>query len=510
MGMLVSSGWFGRGRLAGAVAAAMLGVGAGRGVAAERPVTIPLDSLGAQLAGGRPGAGASVTTVNFVGDHHVLLTFPVRRLMKRLEDREPEDEDRTIEAVLVDVPSGKVAARTSWRVHDGGQYLWDLGRGRFMLRIRERLEVFAPLAHLSTEHPFEEHRLLRFDRRIMGILVAAEKDLLTVETLERKITVKGVGAEAADRKELDGPVEVNFYRLMEGAAGEVEAVGAGRVLSATGTIEVPMTRDGYLDATVESKTTWVFDYIGHTGKKTELAPYDTSCFPRAKFVSRSEFVAFGCKGSADKVMIGGFDMKGRQMWQQNFFDSFLSPTFAFAPEAGRFVLSRALIPGPASMLAGVEVTPDLMTGQDVQVMQTATGKQIFHLAVTPVQRAGQNVALSADGLEFAAIRSGVLEIYRLPALSGKDKAEVGLAREVSIERASGPIRLPTRSKTVAVVVAPEVREEPVPAAPEKAPAVVAAAPVVKKPVQVQVNVGDATGDEPRSRPTLYGAGEGPH
>ena len=486
----------------GALLLGLAGIGlAVRVRAAEKPLVFPLEALGAQAAaGGRPvAAGTTLATVNWVGEHHVLVTFPVRRLMKRMEDSQPGDEDRTVAAVLVDLPSGTVAARTEWRLHDGGQYLWDLGRGRFMLRVRERLEVFAPLAHLAAEHPFEERRLLNFDRRIAGILVSAERDLLTVETMERRPPApKG---SVAVRRDGEGPVDLNFYRLV-GGPGEVSAVGVGRVVSNDGAIEIPMTEEGYLDATQESKGTWVFDYLSHGGKKTELSPFDTSCFPRAKFVSRSEFVAFGCRGSVDKVMIGGFDMKGREMWQQNFFDSFVYPTFSYAPEAGRFAMSRAVLPGAASTFAGVDVAPETLTGQDIQVLQMVTGKPVFHLVVTPVQRAGQNFSLAPDGLALAVIRAGALEIYRLPGLSAKDRGEVAAARGVELERASGPIRLPTRSKTV-VMAAPAVAEPA--AAPEKA-----AAPLEKKQVEVPVNVGDVpAGEEPRRAPTLYGAGEGP-
>ena len=120
--------------------------------------------------------------MHFVGDHHLLVTFPVRRLMKRLAECEPDDEDRMIDAVLVDVPSGKVAARASWRVHDSGQYLWDLGHGRFMVRVRDRLVTVAPLENLSTEHPFEERTCWLTSGGWWGLLVSAEEDLLTVET----------------------------------------------------------------------------------------------------------------------------------------------------------------------------------------------------------------------------------------------------------------------------------------------------------------------------------------
>src|SRR5215470_4116749 len=89
-------------------------------------------------------AGSSMFTIDFVDDQHLLLTYSTKRLLQRLRDCPPGDQDRVIEAVLLEVPGGKVLARTSWRTHDRGQYLWNLGQGRFMLRIRDTLTTFAP------------------------------------------------------------------------------------------------------------------------------------------------------------------------------------------------------------------------------------------------------------------------------------------------------------------------------------------------------------------------------
>ena len=477
---------------------AVFGVGLGLAKGPEKPVTISLVDLGQQTPGGRPQVpGSTQATVNFVGDHHLLVTFPVRRLMKRLAECEPDDEDRMIDAVLVDVPSGKVAARASWRVHDSGQYLWDLGQGRFLLRVKNRLLTVAPLDKLLTEHPFEEKTLLAYDRQVVGVLVSAEEDLLTVETRARQ---------AGGAKSPDGPVEVNFYRMEEEDKGGEIAVSAGRVLSRV-PVELPMTRDGYLDTSEEKKGRWVFDYISHGGKKTELAPYDTTCYPFAKFVSRSEFVAFGCRGSADKLEIGGFDMRGAEMWQQNFYDAFVHPTFSFAPEAGRFALGRAITVGAGGMM-GPGANPDdsQLSGQDVEVLQAHSGKQIFHTVVTPVQRAGQNFALAPDGMEIAVIRGAEVELHRLPGMSGRDRQEVKEAREVALERASGAIVLPTRSRVVASATEREDADGyyklPPPAlVKQETPA------VAPKPVEHTVENGDKSDDGPRKAPTLYKPGE---
>src|SRR6185312_12787919 len=99
----------------------------------EPETRIPLDSLGFQAQSPQfLEAGSSMFTLNYVDDHHLLLTFGVHKLMERIPNDPPDDEDRMVEAVLLEAPSGKVLARADWRLHDSGQYLWSLGHGRFL------------------------------------------------------------------------------------------------------------------------------------------------------------------------------------------------------------------------------------------------------------------------------------------------------------------------------------------------------------------------------------------
>lgn len=490
-------------RIASALCVCLLAVSA-LARAPEKMKVIPLADLGQQSAGGRPPTpGNTVATVHFAGEHHMLVTFPVRRLMKRLPDTQPGDDDRMIEAVLVDIPSGKVAARTTWRVHDSSQYLWDLGHGRFLLRNRSHLVTVAPLENLSRPEPFEEHKLLSFDDRIVGIIVSAETDLLTVETTSQPLP-DGIHPvpkfEGAD-------VIISFFRLHE-APGSVVASHAGSVRSAV-PLALPVTADGYLDISAESKTRWLFDYLPHEGKKVELSPYDTTCFPRAIFVSRTEFVAFGCRGSVDKVEIGGFNMKAEELWEQSLTEAFAFPSFSFAPASGRFALGRALSSVTMGMLPqDQDPMGDQLTGQDIQVYQASTGKAVFHTVVVPAQRIGQNFSLSADGMQIAVIRDGVIEIYQLPALSGHDKQDVKGNREFALEHATGPIRLPTRVRAQSAPAAASAPVAPVapPVAAQPAPAV-ASTPSKPQPIENPVNVGDVPAGEGRKRPTLYNPGE---
>ena len=149
------------GRVAMLAACAFLWAAVSTGVALARdsdPIQrIPLEAMGFQaMVPDFLLSGSSMLTVDFVDDKHLLVTFSLRKLMKREVDDPPDDEDRTVGAFLLELPSGKVVARTEWRLHDRGQYLWALGHGRFLLRIRDQLTMFAPMAAKTPDEMFRQ------------------------------------------------------------------------------------------------------------------------------------------------------------------------------------------------------------------------------------------------------------------------------------------------------------------------------------------------------------------
>src|SRR5271155_223476 len=118
----------------------------------EPPLRIPLENLGFQpLSTQFLLNGSSMLTLHYVDDKHLLITFVVHRLIPRLPNEPEDDQDRVVDAILLEIPTAKILARTSWHLHDRAQYLWNLGHGHFLLRIRETLTTFAPLANLSSE-----------------------------------------------------------------------------------------------------------------------------------------------------------------------------------------------------------------------------------------------------------------------------------------------------------------------------------------------------------------------
>ena len=504
-----------------------------------QPLRIPLEPLGYRsILPDFMVAGDSMLTVDFVGNDHLLVTFAVRRLMKREANDGPDDDVRTIGAVLIELPTGKVMARTEWRLHDRRQYLWNLGQGRFLLRVRDQLSVLSPLEGVKAGNAFRERQLSHIDRQIVAILVSAEHDLLTVETIQ-PATAPGqatgitVGGDPA-------PVLIDFYRLHSSGAGAegLELTPAGSIRTHTA-VALPLTTAGFLEVLDGGKNRWMFNFDELAGKVDELAEFDTSCFPVPTFIGPGEFVTFACRGSEDRVEFAGFNLKGEQMWQQNFSESQVTPTFAFAPAAGRFALGRTLVSIPVD--SDFPLNASVVTGQEVRVYQSYNGAVLFKTDCSPVERAGQNFALSEDGARLAAVREttvrhaatadyaayvqreAAVEVYDLPPLSDADRAAVKAAQAQAPADSGARIDMALEriSKAATKRSGEAIGDEPstVPAA---APAVDEAAAAgngnagnaAQGSAENQAGTagtgapeGDVTPATPRKPPTLYGPDE---
>jgi hypothetical protein len=428
---------------------------------------IPLEPLGLQhLPPQLVTAGSSLLTLHYVDEHHLLVTFAVRRLMKRIPEDAPEDFDRTVDAVLLDLPSAKVLARTSWRLHDTGRYLWSLGRGRFLLRIHDRLTTFAPVANLPTGEPFHESPLLDTTRRVAVVLFSPDASLLTLETtaarpakpdtvaspnppaapLRRPGTLiprtgpPPSGADSESPTPTRVPFQINFYRLSVPATATegVHVIAAG-VIGSARPVAIPADASGFINVVDEGQGHWAFNFNTYAGKTEELSPFDSNCQPFPELVSRSEFVAFGCRNGQDPQVFAGFNFRGEEMWEQILPGSYISPSLAFSPVADRFALSRVLTTG--TLPAVGEPIPDQITAQNVTVYQTDNGRQIFTINCTPVSRSGENFTLSPDGMDVAVVRDATVEIYRLPELSSKDRAGLKKAESLTPLLGEGPVRI---------------------------------------------------------------------
>jgi hypothetical protein len=413
----------------------------------EPPLRIPLENLGFQpLSSEFLLNGSSMLTVHYIDDKHLLLTFVVHRLIPRLADEPVDDQDRVVDALLLELPSGRILSRTTWHLHDHAQYLWNLGHGHFLLRIRDTLTSFAPLANLSTGQPFAQQPfLVSNERRLAAVILSPDCDLLIIESVRRNpvkpktdITdLFGPGTPSMPQLKERDRVQINFYRIHAGDDGGPILRRYAGVVQAQNTGDIPVSTAGYLAVVDQGRQHWAFDFHSFAGKTDELAPFDSTCSPAPLFVSHSEFIAFGCKSGQTRQLLGGFNMRGEEMWQQGLFGDFVAPSLDFAPAGGRFALSRIML--RTSAIADQPISADEVTTQSVVVYQIDSGKQLLRVACSPIERAGQNFALSPDGMTLAVVHADAVEIYTLPPLSPKDEAAVKLAQTTAPPETSVPV-----------------------------------------------------------------------
>jgi hypothetical protein len=125
------------------------------------------------------------------------------------------------------------------------------------------------------------------------------------------------------------------------------------------------------------------------------------------------------------------------MWEQNISENYVSPSFVFAPAGGRFALGRLIL--HTSFDLEEPIQPELLGPQSVVVYQTDSGKQILRVDCSPIERAGQNFDLSADGMNLAVIRNDAIEIYSLPSLTAQEQKAIQMAKASEPPEVDSPV-----------------------------------------------------------------------
>jgi hypothetical protein len=387
--------------------------------------------------------GSSMLTVHFLDDSHLLVTFSLRKLIPRLPNDPPTDEDRLVAAEVVELPSGKVKARSEWHLHDHARYLWSLGQGRFIVRIGDGLYSIAPLANLMSAEPFELKPFPNRGRGLSAIFVSPDNKLVTVETAykDKRETVVTLGD--VDTATGDTRTVVDFYRLHgDGtSASPLVAANAGTVL-APRPLWLPVDADGYLWAQEGGRGRWAMSFNGFASKTLDLGMVDSSCEPRMQWVSPSEYLVMSCQGADDHIKVASYGLDGHETWEEGLGD-FGPPTFAFAPSSGRFAVSHVSTRAPSIDNAGVggSLPPMDASRQEVRVYQMASGDLLLHVECSPVIKTAENFDLAPDGSEVAVVRDGKIVLYKLPPLSKHDREDITEVAAFAPPAGTGPVSL---------------------------------------------------------------------
>lgn len=341
----------------------------------------------------------SSAAMGFFDDDHLLFTFRVGGLMKRLPGDPEADEDQEIRAVVLDLKTRTVTRDTRWRMHDRSQYLWPFGDGRFLVRQRDSLFTTGPALELQP--------LMTFSDGIRAMQVSVDQKWLVVETSEPSKLHQQ--ADLPHRLGDLEPVKVRIYPL--GAKTPlVESEGNSATL-------LPLMGDGLLDL-LEGKAqgSWVLRDVPFHGEPKIVAQVKSSCQPSSRPLSGSVVLMVGCYNEGDDRQVIAVSTGGDgELWRDRWQNRFVWGWFESAANGSRFVYESIQVSRPISTFDALY--PDDIQAQLAGVYDTESGKLVLVKDTSPVLTAGQNVALSPDGTRFAILRNGAIEVYDLPPVT---------------------------------------------------------------------------------------------
>lgn len=371
---------------------------------AQASLRIPVDSLGFSA----PSAfyltyRMSSASLGFFDNDHLLFTFRVGGLLRRLPSDQGDDDDQEIRAVVIDAHTGKMLRQAQWRMHDRAQYMWPWRGSEFLIRVRDHL--------FFTDDSLNLTPYLSFDTPLRGIQVAPDRSRMIIE--QEEPPGPGPSLESADGPDVPRPVKVEVV-----TPGSNHAIV---VTDAKGAVHVPLLGDGIADV-LEGKElgTWVARDVPFEGKPHFFAEIKSNCRPTVQPVSATVALVMGCYQMGEDRPVIAVTTDGRELWRDHWSSRYVWGWFDYAENGSRFAYESIQVTHPISSFDALD--PEDISQQLAGVYDTESGKLVLVRDATPVLTAGQNIALSPDGRRFAVLRHGAIEIYDLPPVSSSPAA----------------------------------------------------------------------------------------
>jgi hypothetical protein len=370
--------------------------------APEPSVRIPSEPLGYHpLSGFYLMARSSSSSLDFIDDDHLLFTFRVPGLLKRLADCQPDDEDQVIRAIVVHLPDGNIVRSAEWRMHDRGRYLWPLRDGRFLVRQRDSLFVVdASLELQPFLHSNSPIRLVKLSPDGRLLLVENDLEKHTEDEHKRLVEYAAMNGEAPPRED----VQLSIVRVADRSVlMRVRTLNVG---------DLPLISDGYMENLSARGDHWMVRYVPFQGDPSVVADVASSCRPNENPINADVTFVQSCSERGGDHLLDAMSLTGKRLWSYRLDNHYIWPTSATAQNGRRIAFSTLRVSRPVSAIDPIDDTD--LQAQRIDVIDVDTGHLELTQFATPILSAGQNYALSPDGRRFAVLRDNAVEIYDLP------------------------------------------------------------------------------------------------
>jgi hypothetical protein len=189
-------------------------------------------------------------------------------------------------------------------------------------------------------------------------------------------------------------------------------------------IHLPINDQGYLETFRGLGSAWDLNFNHFTGGSTILGKVESVCSPQLDFISPTEFLATTC-GSSGEPRLVAMSTSGHRLWEDPSVGPSVWPLLVFAPDGSR--IARESLLATHSVNAAAPLGTEDIKGQDVQILDAASGKVVLRAAASPILDAGGNVAISPSARRVAVLMEGGIQVFDLPAPPAMPEANTAQA-----------------------------------------------------------------------------------
>jgi hypothetical protein len=372
--------------------------------APQPTVRIPVEPLGYRP----PGrlyllARYSTTSLDFIDSTHLLLTFRQPRLLVRHEGS--DGLDQVIQALVLELPTGKVVAQDQWLLHDRGRYLWRLADDKILLRVGSHLYQTDSQLHLTP--------LYQSPTELEGVETSPDGKLLVLESELEKHTPEEHARLAQLAANIGGGPPAEDVQIRMVRLDQPKLMLSARAETAG---ELPANIDGFFTQEQVKENVWnvrFHPYDQPNAKEGEIvAQTESTCAPSAKVLNRESVLVLSCPRGHNDRFVAAYSLKRQKLWDGRWQSNFTWPAFRVAQDGGAVAISWLAVNHPVS--AREPLNDEEVQNQVLSVLDSRTGSLRLALLVNPIVSGGGNFALSTDGNKLAVLNKGAVEVYDLP------------------------------------------------------------------------------------------------
>jgi len=268
-----------------------------------------------------------------------------------------------------------------------------------------------------------EKLLLKSPKPFLWITVTPDGKQIIVERKQGETTdSKNKSQNQPGRPPAKPKVQIEFL--------DSENLSLQRVIKSEGIVNLEALSTGFADVIHGlSGKVWLVRFGPSGSQRQNITRVRSHCVPDILYSSGNMLLVGRCAMSSPDYSVSAFTVTGHFLWRQHWSEHRYTPKIQRSEDGSRVAVSsiaRVIVPASATaenVESEAADDPDTGLQQHVQVLDTATGKEVLALTVTPAAIAAQNLSLSPNGRTLALIQGTHLEVHALPEMSPEDHAK---------------------------------------------------------------------------------------